>query len=224
MRVFLVHGWAVRETTTYRALHLKLAEHGYDLEQIWLGRYVTLDARLINGLNGKVREAIDSGVPITFTYTIELRKKGAVWGDRLVRSSKVAHTVQYDSLKKVYRFSAEGGHVERKVITHKKESYKELMETLSQVPIAPVYRLDPEELYYVRVRADLKSDELKFPSNYLFFFVPFNDFKTSWAQSSPIAIDTESTPVNEAMQAKPQEDEEDGNSEVLKHVIRSFNK
>ena len=33
------------------------------------GRYVTLDARLINGLNGKVREAIDSGVPITFTYT-----------------------------------------------------------------------------------------------------------------------------------------------------------
>lgn len=188
------------------------------------GRYVTLDARLVNGLNGKVQEAIESGMPITFTYSIELREKGAMWGDRLVRASEVTHTVQYDSLKKVYRFSEEGNNVQRKVITHKKESYQKLMETLSQIPIAPIYRLDPDNTYYVRVRANLKADELRFPSNYLFFFVPFNDFKTSWAQSSPIAIDTVPTSVDEALNATPNEGEEEGNPEVLKHVIRSFNK
>ena len=42
-KVFLVHGWSVNETTTYQALHLKLAENGYDLREIYLGRYVTLD-------------------------------------------------------------------------------------------------------------------------------------------------------------------------------------
>ena len=42
-RVFLIHGWSVSETTTYQALHKKLAENGFDLQEIHLGRYVSLD-------------------------------------------------------------------------------------------------------------------------------------------------------------------------------------
>lgn len=42
-RVFLIHGWSVAETSTYQALHLKLAEHGFNLQHIFLGRYVSLD-------------------------------------------------------------------------------------------------------------------------------------------------------------------------------------
>ncbi len=42
-KVFLVHGWSVTETTTYQALHLKLAEAGFELREIFLGKYVSLD-------------------------------------------------------------------------------------------------------------------------------------------------------------------------------------
>lgn len=42
-KVFLVHGWSVSETATYQALHEKLAEQGFDLKEIHLGRYVSLD-------------------------------------------------------------------------------------------------------------------------------------------------------------------------------------
>lgn len=42
-KVFLVHGWSVKETTTYQALHLKLRDAGYQLHEIFLGRYVSLD-------------------------------------------------------------------------------------------------------------------------------------------------------------------------------------
>jgi len=42
-KVFLIHGWSVDATTTYQALHLKLAAHGFDLHEIFLGRYVSLD-------------------------------------------------------------------------------------------------------------------------------------------------------------------------------------
>jgi len=42
-RVFLVHGWSVRSTATYQALHLKLAAAGYRLHDVALGRYVSLD-------------------------------------------------------------------------------------------------------------------------------------------------------------------------------------
>ena len=42
-RVFLIHGWSVPETTTYQALHEKLAENRFDLHEIYLGRYVSLE-------------------------------------------------------------------------------------------------------------------------------------------------------------------------------------
>ena len=42
-KVFLVHGWSVTNTSTYQALHLKLAENGFDLQEVNLGRYVTLE-------------------------------------------------------------------------------------------------------------------------------------------------------------------------------------
>ena len=42
-RVFLIHGWSVSETTTYQALHKKLGENGFDLREIYLGRYVSLE-------------------------------------------------------------------------------------------------------------------------------------------------------------------------------------
>lgn len=42
-KVFLIHGWSVKDTTTYQSLHIKLAEHGFDLHNIYLGRYVSLD-------------------------------------------------------------------------------------------------------------------------------------------------------------------------------------
>lgn len=45
-KVFLVHGWSVQETTTYQALHLQLADHGFQLEEIFLGRYVSLEDRV----------------------------------------------------------------------------------------------------------------------------------------------------------------------------------
>jgi hypothetical protein len=45
-KVFLIHGWSVRTTQTYQALHLKLAEHGFDLQDIYLGRYVSLENKI----------------------------------------------------------------------------------------------------------------------------------------------------------------------------------
>jgi hypothetical protein len=45
-KVFFVHGWSVRSTQTYQALHLKLAEYGFDLQNIHLGRYVSLEDKI----------------------------------------------------------------------------------------------------------------------------------------------------------------------------------
>jgi uncharacterized protein DUF4390 len=185
------------------------------------GNYVTMDAILTDGIEGKILEAIESGVPMTVTFKIELRKQVSLWNDTLVRANEVSHTVQFDSLKKAYRFSEVGKNVKRKIITRKKDRYQKLMATLSNIPIAPIYQLDPKEKYYVQVKADLEMDRFWFPFNYLFFFVPFNDFETSWAKTSPLTIDQEFLNSREAFNEKSKER---AKSKALSHVIRSFNK
>lgn len=65
-KVFLLHGWSVTSTETYRSLHQKLGEHGWDLHDVNLGRYVSLDDEIsIRDLARALQNAlIDSlGVP-----------------------------------------------------------------------------------------------------------------------------------------------------------------
>jgi len=184
------------------------------------GKYVTVNAKLIEGFNEKILEAIQNGLPMTFKFDIELLRDDLII-DNVIRSRKLSHTVQYDSLKKEYRFTQKGKNVNRKIITRKKTQYKQLMSTLKDIPIVPVYRLNPEEKYYVRVKAELDSRESSSSAiKSLLFFVPFNDFKTSWAESPSITFDPDMIkPDKVATQSKDGEDEED-----LNHVIRSFNK
>ncbi len=184
------------------------------------GNYVIMDAILKDGLTKEIREAIESGVPMTISFEVELRKEVSLWADSLVRANTISHTVQYDSLKKAYRFTEVGKNVKRKIITRKKNQYQKLMLTLNNIPLAPIYQLDPNEKYYVRVKADLEMDRFWFPFNYLFFFVPFNDFETSWANTSPLTLDQDLVPSTEAFNAKSKK----GGTQGLNHVIRSFNK
>ena len=83
------------------------------------GNYVVINARLVDGFTEKILEAIENGVPMGFTFEIELRKANTLWMDSLVSSNKVRHRVQFDSLKKAYRFSEFGKNVKWKIITRK---------------------------------------------------------------------------------------------------------
>ena len=149
---------------------------------------ITLNADLTDAFNEKMKEAIESGVAMTFTYEIEFLKHSPVFGDEVLSENTVTHTVQFDTLKKTYLFSSKGKNVNRKVSTKSAEKYQELMLTLKQIPVAHVFKLDPEEKYYARVKAEMEADGLWFPFNYLLFFVPFDEFETSWTQSTPLTI------------------------------------
>ena len=182
------------------------------------GNYVVINARLVDGFTEKILEAIENGVPMGFTFEIELRKANTLWVDSLVSSNKVRHRVQFDSLKKIYRFSESGKNIRRKIITRKESRYQKLMLTLKNIPIAPIYKLDPNEKYYVRVKADLETDRFWFPFNYIFFFVPFSAFETSWAQSSPLSIEPHLGLSKQASGSNKKR------GAISRDLIRSFNK
>ena len=182
------------------------------------GKYVVVNARLIDGFTESIKKAIENGVPMGLTFEVELRQENTAWVDSLISSNKIRHKVQFDSLKKIYRFSESGKNIRRKKITRKDSRYQKLMLTLRDIPIAPIYKLYPNEKYYVRVKADLETDRFWFPFNYIFFFVPFSEFETSWAQTSPLAIDPDLELLKQTKRSKKKI------NGVAKEVIRSFNK
>ncbi len=186
------------------------------------GNLVVMNARLIGGFTDSILEAIESGVPMTFTYRVELRQENAVMKDSLVSSNTIKHKIRYDSLKKIYRFSEIGKGIKRKIATRNKENYQKLMLNLDNIPIGSVRRLPPNEKYYIRVKANLETDRLWFPFNYLFFFLPFNDFDADWAQSSPLSVNPNTALAENDVRRSPRSQSEK-NRKGVNRVIRSFN-
>lgn len=62
-KVFLIHGWSVRTTQTYQSLHLKLAENGFELQDVFLGRYVSLENEVeISDISKALHNALDAAL------------------------------------------------------------------------------------------------------------------------------------------------------------------
>ena len=97
------------------------------------------------------------------------------------------------------------------------------MEKVTNIPIASTRSLDTNEKYYIRVKADLDTDRLWFPFNYLFFFLPFNDFEAAWAESSPLSIDPDMALARDEFSGDTQRQGKN-ESEGINNVVRSFNK
>ena len=181
-----------------------------------------MNARLVDGFNDSIMDAIENGIPISFTFLVELRQKNTLWNDTLVSSNTINHTIQYDSLKMVYRFSESGKSVKRKIITRNKENYQKLMLTLENIPIASTRRLTSNKKYYIRIKANLETDHIWFPFNHLFSYLPFNNFEAAWAESSPLSINP-----NMAFKKKRLRKRNSRNTikqpKEINPVVRSFN-
>ncbi len=202
------------------------AEASPSLVNIGVGtkeKLVVINARLIESFTESIEEAIESGVPITFTFEAELRQENNLWNDTLISGNIIKHTIRYDSLKKVYRFTEIGKGVKKKIATRNKQKYQKMMATLENIPIASARRLNFNEKYYVRIKANLETDRLWFPFNHLLFFLPFNDFDAAWAESSPLSIDPDLAFPRSAADKKSSRQNK-RNFEGTSDVVRSFHK
>ena len=62
------------------------------------------------------------------------------------------------------------------------------MSYLERVKLASDRDLTPASLYYVQVRAEIRTIKLVFPLNVLLFFVSFWDVDTPWSNSAYFAL------------------------------------
>jgi len=140
-------------------------------------------ATLRNAFTKEIEEGIVNGVSTSFTFYLRLMRQRSLWADEEVAGLTAKQTVIYDPLKDRFSFTSERGEQTLARVTNNFAEIRRWMNSLEGVRLASQQDLKAGELYYVQVRAEIRSIKLVFPLNVLFFFVSFWDFDTPWANS-----------------------------------------
>ena len=125
----------------------------------------------------KMKKAILSGVPTTFSFFITLFKTRNLWFDKNIADIKVTHTVKYNNLKKefIVKRSWQNG---EPLVTQSFEEVQKLMTEIDSLKITPLNLLEKGLHYQIRAKAELSKLTLPFYLHYIFIFVSLWDFET----------------------------------------------
>jgi len=125
----------------------------------------------------KMKKAVLSGVPTTFSFFISLYKERNLWLDEEIADIKVAHTLKYNNLKKefIVKRSWESSDP---IITQSFEEAQKLMAEIDSLKIVSLDTLEKGGHYQIRTKAELSKLTLPYYLHYVFFFVSLWDFET----------------------------------------------
>lgn len=108
-KVFLVHGWSVQETSTYQAIHLKLAEYGFQVQDVYLGRYVSLENTIeIRDIAKAMHYALEEKLNGNWQqeFHIITHSTGALITKQWIVHHYTDHCAQYKALQNVVFLAA----------------------------------------------------------------------------------------------------------------------
>lgn len=115
---------------------------------------VVVSFALTDGLTPDVLDAIQSGLPTSFSYAIELRRSAALV-DRTIAAVTITATVRFDNLTRRYRMSRSvDGRVEDARPTEDQNAVREWLTRFDRIPLLATSALETNGEYYVRVRAN----------------------------------------------------------------------
>lgn len=122
-------------------------------------QHVVVSFELNDAFNRSVRETIASGLRTTFTYDLELRTKVPAWFDRVIATTTVTVSDQYDNLTRQHALTrAVDGRIEQALVTEDEAVVRSWLTTARQVPLCETAKLDPARDYYVRVTTRKRPD------------------------------------------------------------------
>jgi Domain of unknown function (DUF4390) len=125
----------------------------------------------------KMKNAILSGVPATFSFYISFYQVRNFWFDYKIRDIKVTNTIKYNNLKEefvVTRSWEKSG----PQVTQSFDEAQKLMTEIDSLKIVPLKQLEKGRHYQLRAKAELSKVTLPFYLHYVLFFVSLWDFET----------------------------------------------
>ena len=127
----------------------------------------------------KMKNAVLSGVPATFSFYFYVYGVRSFWLDEAIASRKVTHNIKYNNLKKAFTVtrSWETGAPQ---VTQSFQEAQTLMAEINSLQIVPLDQLEKGRQYQIRAKAELNKVTLPFYLHYVLFFLSLWDFETDW--------------------------------------------
>lgn len=142
------------------------------------GHVLTVSFIVEGAFTPKMEEAVQSGIPQTFTYQFEVYRVVTAWPDQRIYNWTIKRTIRYDTLKKIY--TVELGSDAKPKQTDDLAVAKTWMTSFTDFPVAVVPALDPSTDYYVRVKAELDPVQWPLHLNKILFLANLWSFETPW--------------------------------------------
>ncbi len=137
-----------------------------------------LFATVKNSFTPEMEKGVKNGIPISFSFQIELDKVRDFWPDSTLVEKEIIHRLTYDSLKEEY--SVELGEKQRTETTRSLARAKQLMAELNGLRVIARKKLVPDASYILRIKATLVKTTLPLGMHYVLPFTSLWDFETDW--------------------------------------------
>jgi hypothetical protein len=139
---------------------------------------VLLYARLVNGFKPDMELAVLAGIPATFTMQLDVYQERSFTWDKKIFSQEIKRSIKYDNLKKI--FNVFSSNKKEPVIFTEFESAQKAMADFNGIIAAPLSSLMKGKNYYVMIKVKMDKVRLPLHMEYVFVFVSYWDFETSW--------------------------------------------
>jgi hypothetical protein len=114
---------------------------------------VTVQGVLLNAVPSTLSESLHIGVPVHVRFVVELWQQS--FRNRLLKSRTIERQVTYNPATREYKVVSLGGEEREPFMTKQFREAKRVVSELRAGKLAPNTTLDPQELYFILVRADV---------------------------------------------------------------------
>lgn len=136
-------------------------------------------ATLNNSFTEEMIEGLHSGLPIHFSFFIELAPTDEGWGSSKLITLETNHNIQYDTLKETYTVEIEESG--KRFYTYDNlTKAQETARELNGVRIIELAKLKEDTPYSIRIRAELYKKTLPMGLHEIIPFISWWDIKTDW--------------------------------------------
>jgi hypothetical protein len=142
---------------------------------------------LLGAMPDGIVEGLGTGIPASVRFQLELWQYNSWWVDRRVVAKLVERQVLYDVLTKEFRVTPVQGEEREPYVTRDVWEAERVLSELRAFKLTEMTHLSLDELYYVRVRAEVRSGA---PDASVSRILPFvsSRVETSWEQTPLLTL------------------------------------
>jgi hypothetical protein len=141
--------------------------------------HLLLFGELRNSLTKEMVDGLHSGIPITFSFFVELEENKPNWLDEELAVFSFSHNLSFDTLKNIYVVETEENNNKKSTAATLDEA-AQIMNEINGLRIIELERLRPEGTYRIRMKADLYKKTLPMSLHTIIPFISWWDLNTDW--------------------------------------------